>query len=199
MEQQVSEAALAMVRPTTDSTTRSEASKFLEQWTRTTEAWVVYVKWLQSFRQTGISNAEVLGMQLLCLTLLQAKIRREVTRQGPSLAAIRNEIWALLQEQQQSHPQRIGPLCGCMAALAARDGHLAELVQSCREGNILSPAVAMRLLANIPPEVEACGDLTTPQVTAELWPHIEGILDTVRIALLEKNEVTSIPAMDALR
>ena len=227
MEQQVHEAALAMVRATTDRSTRSAASNFLEQWTRTPESWEVYVKWLRSFdlggtRQSGAPGVpppdEALGTQLLCLTLLVAKIRREVTRQNPPPAAdsIRNEIWSLLSRQQQQQQQSsslsspqdhstsgatspllVGALCGCMAALTARDGHLAELVQTCCGGG--PSVVSLRLLANIPLEVEACGELATSEVTAELWPHIEKVLDTVRRALVANDEQTAKPAMEALR
>ena len=81
MEQQVFSAASAMINPNTDSQTRSAASLFLEQWTQTTEAWNVYLAWLQSF-----SFSEE-GMQLLCLTLLQSKIRRDIHRQNSNITA----------------------------------------------------------------------------------------------------------------
>lgn len=195
MEQQVAEAALAMVRATTDSATRSAASSFLEQWTQTPEAWGVYVKWLQSFRHNDTSNPETLGMQLLCLTLLLAKIRREVIKGkcGDQVAPIRDEVWSFLQSTQSQ--QLIGPLCSCVAALVARCDQVANVVSSCPAS--LPPSVALRLISSIPPEMEACGDLTTPQVTAELWPHMEKVLDTVRQGLSSAD--TAAPALDALR
>ena len=69
MEQQVAQAALAMVLPTTTAAVRSQASQFLEGWTRTPDAWDIYIKWLRSFRDevmnTMAVNSEQLGMQLL--------------------------------------------------------------------------------------------------------------------------------------
>lgn len=206
MEQQVAEAAMAMVRPTTDSATRSAASSFLEQWTRTPEAWGIYAKWLQSFRNdssTNTDSAETLGMKLLCLTLLVAKIRREISKnsvecQQQEVAAIRNELWSFLQSAaQQSQRPLIAPLCSCVTALVARCGQLGDLVTTCSQASTLPPAVALKLLASIPQEMEACGDLTTPQVTAELWPYMELVLDTVRRGLSAAESAG--PALDALR
>jgi hypothetical protein len=92
--QQVAHAALAMVRPHTDAHTRSLASAFLEDWTRTRESWQVYSVWLHeswsSLQQqqqqqhaaaasTANASSEAVGMILLCLQLLQGKIRREIT------------------------------------------------------------------------------------------------------------------------
>lgn len=235
MEQQVAEAALAMVRPTTDSATRSSASNFLEQWnqTRTPEAWAVYVKWLQSFHVHNNANInininpETLGMQLLCLTLLLAKIRREVPVQVQvananaksssltsvdyvheqvqmqvQVAAIRNELWSFLQKSQ---PPLIAPLCSCVAALVARCGQVLELVElvttstsasTSTSSQSTTPIIALKLLASLPPEMEACADFTTPQVTAELWPHMELVLDTVRRGLSSAD--TAGPALNAL-
>ncbi|KAI2493942.1 hypothetical protein MHU86_20584 [Fragilaria crotonensis] len=212
MEQQVAEAALAMVRLTTDSATRSAASSFLEQWNRTPEAWTVYVKWLQSFATTfhndnDVSannnhcqrNPETMGMQLLCLTLLLAKIRREVqaatcknSLESHQMGVIRNEVWNLLHNAPQA---LIAPLCSCVAALVARCGQIEELVTNCSQST--SPVIALKLLASLPPEMEACRELTIPQVTAELWPHMELVLDTVRRGLGSAD--TARPALEALR
>lgn len=210
MEQQVAEAAMAMVRATTDSATRSAASIFLEQWNRSAEAWDVYVNWLQSFHihhdsdndlalagSGSQSSPETMGMQLLCLTLLLAKIRREVASDSvdcQQMAVIRNEVWTLLQKSPQT---LVSPLCSCVAALVARArfGQIEELVLNCSQST--SPTIALKLLASLPPEMEACGELTTPQVTAELWPLMELVLDTVRRGLGSLD--TARPALEALR
>jgi hypothetical protein len=100
---QVAQAALAMVRPHTDAATRAAASAFLEKWTRTTceSSWHVYSLWLHESlsclartsllqhattaaaaatakADSPLSLQEAVGMILLCLQLLQGKIRREV-------------------------------------------------------------------------------------------------------------------------
>ena len=100
MEDQVAQASLAMVSPTTDGATRRQASQFLEQWTKLPEAWDVYVKWLGSFRSSPAiqSNGDQIAMQLLCLTMLQTKIRKEIPRNDPSkwhpsISLIRQELW----------------------------------------------------------------------------------------------------------
>jgi hypothetical protein len=194
MEQQVAEAALAMVRPTTDSATRAAASNFLEQWTRTPEAWDVYGKWLHSFHTTDTS-AEIVGTHLLCLTLLQAKIRREVPRgtNNASLHTIHNQLLTLTTD---ASPPILRPLCVCTAALAVRCGGLQELVSMCQSATSIKPLVSLRILACLPPEVEACQDLTTPQVTETLWPYMEVILDTVRRALAFPDTIQ--PALETL-
>jgi aspartate carbamoyltransferase catalytic subunit len=84
--QQVSHAALAMVRPHTDSQTRAAASAFLENWTRTRESWHVYGLWLRESQPSLLQHAsaintdssssslqEAMGMVLLCLQLLKAR------------------------------------------------------------------------------------------------------------------------------
>jgi hypothetical protein len=214
MEHQVAKAALAVISPTTDGATRTAASQFLEQWTLTSESWSVYAKWLQSFRNPSLlllmsngstsssTSSEMIGMQLLCLTMLVNKVRRELpygTTPNDSILAIRNEVWAfLLQPPGQFDYKVLGHCCVCTAALAARCGNLQELITMCCQSavNVL-PDLALKLLASVPQEVEACADLTTPQVTAGLWPYLEGILDTVRRAL--SDEETIVPALDALR
>lgn len=191
MEQQVFSAALAMISPTTDSQTRSAASAFLEQWTRTPEAWLIYESWLQSF----YTDSNV-GMQLLCLTLLQSKIRRDVQRASPpALQGIRHVILDLLATLAVSDKVLANPLCSCLAAMSARMNHLKDVVDMCTLG---SPTPThFKLLGALPLEVEACADLTTPQVTAELWPHMEAVLDAVRRALVM--EETAIAALECLR
>lgn len=215
----MAKAALAVISPTTDGATRTAASQFLEQWTSTSESWSIYAKWLQSFRTTpllhlaatnatGNNSSEMIGMQLLCLTMLINKIRRELpygTTPNDSIMAVRNEVWAFLQQPPPSQPQQqmdykvLGQCCICTAALAARCGNLQELMTLCQSpaSSAVPPDLVLKLLASVPQEVEACADLTTPQVTAGLWPYLEGILDTVRRALTD--EETLVPALDALR
>jgi hypothetical protein len=233
MEQQVAEAALAMVRSSTDAATRTAASQFLEQWTRTPEAWDIYAKWLRHFRDSSVNNNESsanvngdsIGMQLLCLTLLQAKIRREVPRgttPNDSLQAVRHELGTFLggnnsnghsphhqhhQQQQQQHSLNgavVTPLCICIAALAARCGGMQDLISMCRlspngspSSTAILPSNALRILACIPPEVEACSELRTHEVTAELWPFLEPVLDTIRIALASEDTIAA--ALEALK
>lgn len=236
MEQQVAEAAMAMVRSSTDASTRTAASQFLENWTRTPEAWGVYAKWIGSFHHNTSTNnnagvdGDTIGMQLLCLTLLQAKIRREVTRgtiPNESLTAVRDELGSFLSQQQLQHNQQqptlnqsiVTPLCLCTAAIAARCGNLQELIAMCRlspnqmnnnassaasqvtPSSVLLPAHALRILACVPLEVEACADLRTHEVTAELWPFLEPVLDNIRIALSSSSNDSVIltPALEALK
>lgn len=209
MEGQVAEAALAMVRPTTDGSTRSAASSFLEQWTCTPEAWPVYVKWLQSFHVSSSNgckdvNAEMLGMQLLCLTLLLAKIRREMPRNANKnaemTAAIQNEVWSFLQATQS--PQLISPLCSCLTALVVRNDQIDDLLIKISPSQELiskpfPEAIALKILACLPPELDSCGDLTTPQVTAALFPYFEAVLDIVRKALF--NPPSRSSALECLK
>ena len=84
------------------------------------------------------------------------------------MGVIRNEVWNLMHKAPQA---LIAPLCSCVAALVARCGQIEELVTNCAQS--ASPVIALKLLASLPPEMEACRELTTPQVTAELWPHME--------------------------
>jgi len=196
MEQQVAEAALAMVRPTTDSATRAAASNFLEEWNKTPEAWDVYSKWLASFSLES-NTTELVGTQLLCLTLLQAKIRREVLQDSNNttvLHTIYNQLLSLLQNTSTAF---VRPLCVCAAALAVRCHGLQELVKECQSATSLSPLVALRMLACLPAQVEACQDLTTPQVTQVLFPYMEVVLDTCRRALASPD--TMQPALEALQ
>mmetsp|Transcript_11065 Transcript_11065/g.17046 ORF Transcript_11065/g.17046 Transcript_11065/m.17046 type:complete len:1017 (+) Transcript_11065:91-3141(+) len=209
MENQVAEAALAMVRPTTDSSTRSAASSFLEQWTRTSDAWPVYVKWLQSFHidacnSSNDANPERLGMQLLCLTLLLAKIRREVPRNAEKnsdmTTAIQNELWSFLQSTQA--PELFSPLCSCLTALVVRNNQIDDLlVKICPSQESLSKpfteVTSLRILASLPPELESCGDLTIPQVTSVLFPYVEIVLDTIRKALVKSSSASS--ALECLK
>ena len=195
-EQQVAEAALAMVRPTTDSATRAAASNFLEQWNKTPEAWQVYYTWLSAFSVTN--DTEAVGTQLLCLTLLQAKIRREVLQgsNNASLHPIQNQLLSLLQRTDAASPL-LRPLCVCTAALAVRCNGSQEMISICQGATSITPLVALRILACLPAEVEARQDLTTPQVTETLYPFMEVVLDTVRRALASAD--TRQPALEALQ
>ena len=207
MEQQVVAAALAMIQPTTDSQTRSAASSFLEHWTRTPEAWEVYHSWLQSFHTSTVTT-EDMGMPLLCLTLLQGKIRRDIyrtTSPSQTLLAIRQ----LLLELLDTSPSLLtNPLCACITAISARLGHVKEVVDMCTLSipstitiTITTRTISakqLKLLVALPTELEACGELTTPQVTAELWPHMERVLDTIRRALTME-EMTVMAALECLR
>jgi hypothetical protein len=196
MEQQVAEAALAMVRPSTDASTRAAASHFLEEWNQTEQAWNVYNKWLASFSVTS-QDMELMGTQLLCLTLLQAKIKRQIPRGfTTNNSALYNQLLSLLQRCTNGD-SLVKPLCVCTASLAVRCHALQELVTACQSPMSLSPVVALRLLASVPPEAEACQDLTTPQVTKELLPYMEAVLDTCKRAL-SSNE-TMAPALEALQ
>jgi hypothetical protein len=224
MEIQVVEAALAIVRPTTDSKTRSDASSFLEYWNRSTEAWNIYVKWLQSFHRSNNDNnsadSETVGVRLLCLTLLLAKIRREVSRNDLQnnnattststattallLASIRDEAWTLLSliappqqhDKNQNNPL-LSPLCSCIAAIVIRSGNIGELVNGCSQAEPDRMMITLKLLASVPSEMEAFGELTTPQITAELWPHMELVLHTIRRGLVSSSNTlkTSLEAL----
>lgn len=226
-QQQVAEAANAMVSPTADMATRTAASQFLEAWTQTESAWVVYAAWIRSFSNNLTAGngsegpiAELVGMQLLCLQLLQAKIRREVHRgtehsANPAVVAVQSELAFFLQtcnrHGHQNQPQRqhsplpesvISSACICLAALSVRCGNVSDLIQTCRSfccqkdsvdasnRTNLSPYTSLKILSNVPTEVEQCSDLTTPQVTELLFPYLEMIIDTVRVAVAS-NAVTT--------
>jgi len=204
MEQQVAEAAKAMVRSDTDRTTRAAASLFLEQFTATPEAWSVYSSWVRSFtvQTTPIEEA---GMQLLCLQLLQGKIRKEVrwgttvsnTNGGAVLHQIQTELGTYLQQGPGSSAA-VTSASTCLVALAVRTGGLQQLVQSCQYTATLSPSTSLKLLAMIPLEMEACSDLRTPQVTAELWPFLETVLDFIRRSLTSGDATLSKTTLAAL-
>ena len=141
----------------------------------------------------------MMGTQLLCLTLLQAKIKRQIPRGTTTnnSALLYNQLLSLLQ-QCTNGESLVKPLCVCTASLAVRCNALQELVTACcQSATSLSPVVALRLLASVPAEVEACQDLTTPQVTTELLPYMEVVLDTCKRALTSTE--TMAPALEALQ
>jgi hypothetical protein len=203
MEQQVAEAAKAMIRPDTDAKTRAAASAFLDHFTRTSEAWDIYAMWLRSFSVQA--DAETMGMQLLCLQLLQGKIRREVPRgtvngaaNVSSLHQIQTELGNFLQQGPKT-AAGASSACTCLAALAVRRGGLQDLIQLCQSTTTLSPSISLSLLAVIPLEVEACSDLSTPQVTAELWPFLETTINFIRRVLTDDSAEGLLPALETLK
>lgn len=192
-ESQVADAALALVRTSTDSTTRSSASKFLERWNRSPQAWLVYFEWLGSFGSTT-PDSEMLGMQLLCLQLLQSKIRLDVprgTQLNDTLSSIQARLGLLLSACPQLPVAVISSASICTAALAVRCGGLQETIQICHVSTSIHLSTALRILAQIPLEVEACSDLANSDVTTVLWPFVEPVLDTIRRGLMLLDGVRS--------
>jgi hypothetical protein len=203
MEQQVAEAAKAVIRPDTDAKTRAAASAFLDHFTRTSEAWDIYAMWVRSFSVQA--DGETMGMQLLCLQLLQGKIRREVPRGTAhgaanlsSLHQIQSELGNFLQQGPKTSAE-VSSACTCLAALAVRCGGLRDLIQSCQSTTTLSPSSSLTLLAMIPLEMESCSDLSTPQVTAELWPFLETVIDFIRRVLTGDSAEGVLPALETLK
>ena len=179
MESEVARAALAVVQPTTDPATRREASRFLEEWTKTTEALDVYTKWLASYRQQNQpSDGIQVAMQLLCLTMLQSKLRQELftnTPNTPSMAALQQELWEYLV--QNTNQSLIGPCCTCNAITIVRNHQTTSLAKfltkACTDSLGLPPQTMLLLLAAIPSEMESRQDLTTAQVNNKLQMHME--------------------------
>jgi hypothetical protein len=206
MEDQVAQAALALVSPSTDSATRREASQFLEAWTQLPDAWDVYAKWLGSFRTFPDKTSDQIAMQLLCLTMLQTKLRKEIPRNDPSkwhpsVQIVRHELWEYAQQQPSLDNSLIMPCCICNAAIIVRYGILREFMSHVGNSSVEpSPDVLLRLLACIPYEMEACQSLTTPQVTQELVPHLEVALDVIRRGLEDSSDPgVQLPACMALK
>mmetsp|Transcript_24195 Transcript_24195/g.67089 ORF Transcript_24195/g.67089 Transcript_24195/m.67089 type:complete len:1004 (-) Transcript_24195:2408-5419(-) len=193
-EQHVADAALAVVRRNTDAHVRASASQYLEEWTKTDGAWEIYSSWLQhqldSFdKHNGNNNndEEQIGMQLLCLQLLQAKIRREIprgTNVNPILERIHHSLARLLVVASNHGSARhiaLQPASICYAALSVRCNALNQIVAQMTnihpsEGDV-PPVAALRVLSNLPLEVDACADLTTANVTELLWPFVEKIME----------------------
>ncbi|CAJ1888117.1 unnamed protein product [Cylindrotheca closterium] len=210
MEDQVAQAALAMVNPTTDSATRRQASQFLEEWTQRHDAWDVYAKWLGSFRSMQEKTSDQIAMQMLCLTMLQTKLRKEIPRNDPSkwhpsIQIVRQELWEYARQQQFSTDASLSslltPCCICNAAVIVRCGILSDFMSHVGNTNSdLPPDAMFRLLACIPYEMEACQDLTTPQVTQELVPFLEVVLDIIRRGLEDTSTSNiQLPACMALK
>ena len=208
-EEQVAQAALAMVSPTTEAITRRQASQFLEEWTSTPEAWDIYAKWLQHFRLSEHKTGDQVAMQLLCLTMLQTKLRKEIPRgahnNNPRIALVRQELWEYLRQPQLNLDVSLRlPCCICNAAIIVRCGMLSDLLNMLVGANThhetsLSCEMALKLLACIPSEMEACRDLTTPQVTEQLVPHLAPVLETVRSGLQAHDHTIMLPACQTLK
>ena len=185
---QVANAASLVVRPDTDAATRAAASSFLESWTQSTQAWDLYGPWLESFLNHHNAYG---GVELLCLQLLQAKIRREIprgTHSNASLDAIRLALIKLIL-QSQSNLQALPILqsaCICLVSLQVRisaiHSFLPSILSSCGShhghdaspSDSLTPWTALRLLTEIPTELETCAD-SPSQVASELVPHWEHV------------------------
>lgn len=159
-------AARCIVQASVDPTVRHQASRFLEEWTETPESWEVYAKWLSSYRyhqhqqqeSSSVSNTndpELLSMQILCLTMLQSKIRKELRRnqqpvastcttwQHPSVATVRAELWEYLKQLRPDDNEDrllISPCCICNAAMMVRgaDDMMAEFIKQAVAGAINS-------------------------------------------------------------
>ncbi|KAG7350622.1 hypothetical protein IV203_009982 [Nitzschia inconspicua] len=235
MEEQVAQAARCIVQASVDPTMRRQASQFLEEWTQTPDAWDVYGKWLSSYRHlrlqqgsdTANNDSDSLSMQILCLTMLQSKIRKELRKSQPvstwhpSVAAVRAELWEYLQQLRVDSPEDrplISPCCICNAAMIVRssDGMMAEFMNQLmmttnssssnnnnhhhHQGNALSlpRETALRVLAGIPVEMETCQELANTEVTAELSVHMEIVLDVVQKSLL-LSQSTLLPACQVLQ
>jgi hypothetical protein len=238
MEQQVAQASRCIIQASVDPTVRRQASQFLEEWTQTSAAWDIYGKWLYSYRhhqnqirqqQVSVSTSStfaatdpdllMLPMQILCLTLLQTKIRKELRRSQPtamwhpSVASVRVELWEYLKQLRPDAPEDrplLSPSCICMANMMVRssDGMLTDFMThiNTKSNNtstynimsILPPETALRLLACIPGEMEMCQELTNAEVTAELAMYLEIVLDTIQKELIESAS-TVLPACQALQ
>jgi hypothetical protein len=208
-----------------DPTIRRQASQFLEVWTKTPKAWEVYAKWLASSRQQRVTNGfennnqDQIAVHMLCLTMLQSKIRREIRRSqpplawNPSIAAVRVELWEYLRQLRPDSPEDrslLTPCCICNAAMMCRssDGMMAEFMSKMETfgndgdyGNqtaMLARETTLRLLACIPGEMEACQEFTNAQVTAELAAHLEVVLATIQKGLVQQTTTLS-PACQALK
>jgi hypothetical protein len=237
MEEQVAQASRCIVQANVDPTIRLQASQFLEEWNQTSTAWDIYGKWLYSYRhhQTVIREEEYstsdistasttdpdqLPMQILCMTLLQTKIRKELRRSQPtamwhpSVVSLRAELWEYLKQLQpdalQDRPL-ISPCCICMTVMMVRssDGMLSEFMTHINNNkaddptahntmSILSRETTLRLLAYIPGEMEMCQDLTNAEVTAELSLYLEIAMNTIQQGLIESPS-TLLPACQALQ
>jgi hypothetical protein len=212
IEEEVQRAAIAVIQPTTDPATRRHASKFLEEFTRKTESLDVYVKWLTSFRQQEqsiASGATVniheyrIPMQMLCLTMLQSKLRQVLLQRSdghttnPNLrgiAAIRTELWEYLRQQPSLDRTLVGPCCICNAIVIVRsEGALAEFIANAGQNLLgLPQEIVLRLMSCLPAEMEARQDLTASQVREGLQFHIEAALDTIRKSLITNENRPSV-------
>ena len=217
---EVDQAAIALLDPSTDPTTRRLASQFLEHWMATESAWQGAVEWLHRSCQpqaTGLKIDESIrfSMTLLCLQLLQSKIRREVPlRSEPpptSVVPTNSLVMALSQLlQSESNSSVLSSACIALTALTVRCGQLSELLRICSyslaaafnsaprpepNNNHFPPLVALKVLSNIPQELSACA-LTTPQVTGALSPNAPAVLDSLRQSLMSSASMGSAASVD---
>jgi len=180
-QQHVRQAALALVRPETDAATRTAASQFLEQWTATVEAWATYCLLVEHLAQ------EEVGLQLLCLQLLQAKIRREISFDGnhqnvPLLDRLQSSLQNYLQSPQLTPDTiTVQPACLCMAALALRRGQLTNILPPLCNSICIdeqAPQKQLRILSSIPLELQAGVSGLAPSFVANtLAPHVASVLE----------------------
>ena len=195
-QQHVRQAALALVRPETDAATRTAASQFLEQWTATVEAWTTYCLLLDHLAQ------EEVGLQLLCLQLLQAKIRREISFDGnhqnaPLLDRLQSSLQNYLQSPQlMPDTITVQPACLCMAALALRRGQLTNILPSLCNSICIdeqAPQKQLRILSSIPLELQSgVSGLAPSFVTNTLAPHVASVLECLSTTI-QKCVTSSIP------
>ncbi|KAL3913758.1 MAG: hypothetical protein SGILL_006366 [Bacillariaceae sp.] len=211
LEDQVAQAALCVVKANVSSEVRRQASQFLEEFTASPEAWEVYHKWLASYHRQNRDrldcNNDQLAMQLLCLTMLQSKIRKELRRsvaeRHPSVNNVRQELWEYLRQLRADDKALLNPCCLCNAAMMVRspDGMMAEFMAKLVAGVENTAAAdlpretSLRLLACIPSEMEACQDLTNAQVTAELAAHLEVVLHSIQQGLVNNTTSTACQAL----
>ena len=197
MESEVARAALALVQPQTDPVSRREASRFLEEWTKTVEAVDVYTKWLNSYRQQQLTSGDVyqIPMQLLCLTMLQTKLRQELSNNNnstPSIIALQRELWEYLRQPNLDR-SLIGPCCICNIICILRISGLAMfLTKACNQSLGVDMETTLKLLACVPHEMELQLGM---KVVEQLSVYLEAVLDLIRLGL-EQNML--LPACQAL-
>ena len=210
-EQNVAEAAMAVVSPHSDPQIRASASQFLEEWTKTDGAWEIYAVWLQH-QLDGMSSADdiQLGMQLLSMQLLQSKIRREIPRgttPNGVLERIHHCLARILTSAANFNPKHVvlQPASICYAALSVRCGGLNHVISQATvdpSGPVapetMPPSAALRILSNVPLEVEACSDLTTSRVTEELWPFLEPVLESCCRYMVQPSAESAALATEAI-
>ena len=187
--QQVRLAALALNQPETDGATRCAASQFLEHWTASSEAWETYCQWIE----LSLIHEEV-ALQLLCLQLLQAKIRREVAyegnlQNGRLLDRLQHSLQNYLYSPQ-TNEATLQPTCLCIAALLARRAQLVHvlptLCHSIRERGSSSSNTLhqLRILSSIPLELQAgVSGLAPSQVTNTLAPYVIPVLEVLLVTI----------------
>ena len=202
----VVEAATLVVQPTTNAATRAVASQFLEEWTQTAAAWDFYAPWLAATLQSARANPSHVAVALLCLQMLQAKIRRELPSSSastPSQTVLTNIREALSRVIFGPHqpPKALGQsACICFTALQVRTTPLSSLIPSllsmCSSGNHSTAVISasLNILGELPLELESCGTHTTTATTVanELTLHWEAVF-----TLLSQHFFQMIPTVAA--